>query len=89
MIFCNEKIWLDENNMTSTYCMLARGHAGNHSIGVQVQKREECTLIPEGVSCTETPAAYYIRVREGSEIVLLRVIKKFLHVKVSNTHVSD
>lgn len=42
---------------------------------VPIQKREECELIPEGVSCTETEDTYYIRVRQGNRKVVLRVPK--------------
>ena len=87
MKLCQEVIWLSKTS--STYCMREAGHDGEHSIGVIVQSREECALIPQRVSCTETAAAYYIRVREASEIVALRVTKKSLHVEVSNTHVAD
>lgn len=42
---------------------------------VEVQKREECEIIPEGVSCTETDTSYYIRVKRGKAKVTLRVPK--------------
>jgi hypothetical protein len=42
---------------------------------VPIQKRDECELIPEGVSCTETETSYFIRVRRGRAKVTLKVPK--------------
>ena len=42
---------------------------------VEAQVRQECELIPEGVSCTETETSYYIRVRRGKAKVTLKVPK--------------
>lgn len=40
-----------------------------------IQKREEAELVPEGVSCTETSLAYYIRVRKEDVYFTIRVQK--------------
>jgi len=42
---------------------------------VKVQKREEGAIIPEGVSCTETESAYYIRVRNGNRKIAIKIPK--------------
>jgi hypothetical protein len=42
---------------------------------VRVQKREECTVVPEGVSCTETEKSYYLRVRRGKAKITVRITK--------------
>jgi hypothetical protein len=45
---------------------------------VEIQLREEGFKVPEGVSCTETHVAYYLRVREGNKFVRIRVTKNTL-----------
>lgn len=44
---------------------------------LKVKKREECTVVPIGVSCTETPETWYIRIRpQENTICTIRVSKK-------------
>lgn len=45
-------------------------------VNVKVQERAEATIIPQGISLTETELAYYIRVRTGKSIALVKVDKK-------------
>jgi hypothetical protein len=46
-----------------------------HEKTVFVQFRQECEIIPEGVSCTETDAAWYIRIRTKDTIRNIRIQK--------------
>lgn len=48
--------------------MRPTGHEGKCAPEVEiiVKDREECTKIPEGVSCTETIIAFYIRIRPSA-----------------------
>jgi hypothetical protein len=86
-MLCQKIIPLSKSS--NTYCTLTEGHAEECSIATEVISRKESELIPEGVSCTETEVAYYLRVRQGTEIVCMRVTKKLLYVEVTNTHVQN
>jgi hypothetical protein len=45
---------------------------------VTIHSREECAIVPQGVSCTETIMAYYIRIRKADKILSIRVAKETL-----------
>ena len=45
---------------------------------VTVQPREEETVIPQGVSCTETLISFYIRIRADNKILTIRIMKESL-----------
>ena len=47
---------------------------------VEVADREEGAVVPQGVSCTETFACYYIRVRKDDKILTIKVNKNSLKV---------
>ena len=47
---------------------------------IDLYSREECESVPDGVSCTETEAAYYLRIRPDNKncYLTIRVDKKHL-----------
>jgi hypothetical protein len=51
---------------------------------VYVTDRHEMEYIPQGVSCTETEIAYYLRIRHNSTILTIRVDKGSLAITSAN-----
>jgi len=71
---CQELIWL--NASKSTTCTREKGHKGEHSPYKIVPLREECDLIPMGISYTETIFAWYINIRINADKIFHMRIKK-------------
>lgn len=54
-----------------------------------VQERAEAEKIPDGLSVTETPLAFYYRFRIGNDICMVRIEKDPLKIDYVDIHRSN